>query len=236
MENGSIKLEKIMGIVGVREEVVQARLFVVSSKDRGIKKLDLAGLTPKARADKLHKWGKDDRFVAVIETGDQLFVHAHAKHAVRLQGIEELSIDGKKATVKALTDEEAEQLSAVGQAFEEYVLEEEKGAKATPDTGSVREIRQFFAPQKLISDTMQRNFVIMSMQITNGQVVLNCLHQMSKAQREAQAEKRDAENSADIIDGILAKQRLKREKDTKIVKDIQLEQDLSRIEQIRGEF
>lgn len=235
MEIDRINLEKIRGIVGAQEGVVQATLFVISAKDRGIKKLDLVGLTPKERADKLHKWGQQDRFVAVIEIGDQMFAHAHAKHAERLQGIEELSIDGKKVTVKALTDEEAEQLSAVGEAFEEFVLEEEKGAKETPDTGSVREIRQFFAPKALISDKMQSHFVILSMQVLNGQMILNCQYQLSKAQRQEQAEKRDDERRADIIDGIRKKDILKREINTKIVKEIQLEQDSARIDQIRSE-
>src|SRR5262245_17108886 len=120
---GEIKkaaIEQFMGPIAEDQFNVKVSLFVVSTKNQRLKQINLDHLSPDERAAKLHKWGKDHRYVAVIEMGDMIFAHTHAKHAEQLQQIEDLSLDGKKITVKALTDEDAARLSAVGEAFEEH--------------------------------------------------------------------------------------------------------------------
>src|SRR5436309_488931 len=94
-------LEKIMGPIAAGEQEVKVSLFIASKKDPRLKKLDLdPSLSPAQRAEKLRKWAQDHRFVAVIEMGDKVFAHAHAKYAEQLKNQQDLAIDGKKVSVK----------------------------------------------------------------------------------------------------------------------------------------
>lgn len=229
-------LEKMMGPMAEGE--VNVSLFVVSAKHPRLKKLDLdPHLSPEKRAEKLHKWAQQHRFVAVIEIGDQMFAHTHANYADKLQGIEELSIGGKKVTIKALTDEEAEQLSSVGEAFEQYVLDEAKEEEKPAEASDVQirsEARQFLATQKLVSDQMHMNFVIASMQNVPGKVILDCLRLFSEARREAEKQKKEDQRRADIKEEVIRKDILKREIKTQVLKGEQLEQQQEHIDQTRG--
>lgn len=208
-------IEKIIGPMAVTEGEINVSLFIVSAKQPRLKKLNLdPQLSPEKRAEKLHKWAQQHRFVAVIEIGDQMFAHANADHAEKLQGIQDLSINGKKVTVKALTDEESEQLSAFGEAFEQYVLDEaaaENKPTEAPDVQIRFAARQFLASQKLVSDEMQMNYVIAAMKNIPGQVILNCLQKMSEARREADKQKKEDDRRYDIKEQQIKKDILKRE-------------------------
>ena len=93
-------------------------LFVYS---KGLKKIDLDHLSPVDRRAKLQNLAKDSRFVAVVEKGDTLFAFASTKLAEQLQGQQDLSIDGKRVSVKGLSDSEYDRLSEVGRAIESYI-------------------------------------------------------------------------------------------------------------------
>jgi hypothetical protein len=96
-------------------------LFVYSNKSSKLKRLDLAELSPEKRVEKLKNWGKDNRFVAVVERGDAVFAFTSARNAEQLAGQSDLSIDGKKVSVKKLSDSEYERLSEVGQEIEKFL-------------------------------------------------------------------------------------------------------------------
>ena len=78
----------LAGIIGSIEGTgeVTVSLFIMLSKSSRLKKLDLdPNLSREERAEKLHKYAQQHRFVAVIEKGDQVFAHAHAEHAEKLR-------------------------------------------------------------------------------------------------------------------------------------------------------
>lgn len=233
-------IENIMGPIGEGQQV-NVSLFIVSAKHPRLKKLDLdPHLSPEARAKKLHKWAQEHRFVAVIAMGDKVFAHANADYAAKLQGMKDLSIDGKKVSVKELTAEESDQLSSVGEAFEQYLLQEseEEEAAGKPEKAVLEpgrfEVRQFLSSQKLVSDQMHMDYVIASMQNVPGQVILNCLRQMSEARREAEKEKKEDEKRSDIKGQQIKKEILKREIIEGEIKGSQLKQDAVRVNKIRS--
>jgi hypothetical protein len=209
MQLDKIILEKIMGPIAEGDKEIKISLFIVSKKDPRLKKLDLnPNLSPEQRAEKLHKWAKDHRFVAVIEMGDQVFAHVHAKYVKQLENREDLSIEGKKIAVKALTDEEASQLSTVGATFEEYLLkkpeekiEKEKSEEKERDLDPyLYTSRQFLAVTTLISDQMQMSRVIARMQNIPGEVILACLKRFEQARREEEIQKEEDAKHARIIE------------------------------------
>jgi hypothetical protein len=187
-------IEKFMGPIAEDHLDLKVSLFVVSSKNKRLKKLNLENLAPEERSKKLHQWGQEHRFVLVIEKGDMVFAHTHNKHAEQLQGIEGLSLNGKNVAVKALTDEEAGRLSKVGEAFEENVLEEVEEEK---EEGKVEEkrkaeshltrtpVRQYFAEKQLVSDEMYSHHLIESLVRNNlGKIIIRTLQQFNEARRE----------------------------------------------------
>lgn len=213
-----VDFEKIMGnsLTGNDSEM-KISLFIVSKKDPRLKKLELGKLNREQRAEKLHKWAQDYRFVAVIEMGDTIFAHTHAKFAEQL-GQKEISIEGKKVTVKSLSDEEANQLSIVGQTFEEYVLKESEEEKTEGKDSSKEHmsafrstIRQYFAENRLVSDQMWMKHVIARMENIPGQIILECLRRIDEARREQEKQKAADEKYFDIKKQDIKKTILKEE-------------------------
>jgi hypothetical protein len=199
MEINKKVLEKIMGPIVEGDQEIKVSLFIASKKNPRLKKLNLEkAISPEDRAAKLHKWAQDNRFVAVIEMGDKVFAHAHANVAERL-GKQDLAIDGKKVSVKALSEEESKQLSIVGEAFEEFVLQvpEEKEEKENKEeahaqyTGSISSIRQYLAESRLVSDQMHMHYLIARMQNIPGEVILDCLRRFNEALREEKKRKEE---------------------------------------------
>lgn len=205
-------IEQFMGPIAEDQFKVKVSLFVVSKKNQNFKKIDLENLTPEQRAAKLHKWAQEHRFVAVIEMGDMIFAHAHGKHVERLEGIEQLSLNGKKVTVKALTDQDAERLSAVGEAFEEHVVQnleeksvekKEKFDKEDVDdssTGRHPIAREYLAKNRLVSDQLQMHFLLDQM-VKNklGKIITNCIQQYNEARRQEQKQQEAEYQHTEII-------------------------------------
>lgn len=226
---------KITGPLSV-EAKLSVSLFVVSNKDSRLKKLSLEGLSPEERITKLQKWAEQNRFVAVVALGDQIFAHVSGHHAEKLKD-KDLSIGGKKVTVKALTDEQTEELSAIGKAFEEYLLEEtgEEKEKENHDRRLSRpEIQQFFANKRLISDKMPMDYLIAMMKNVPGQVILKCLQELNEARREAEEEKRADEKRADIKEQVIRKEIIKKEVGAQELKAKTLKQDAEQVNKTRG--
>lgn len=194
-------LEKIGNPVSVGGDF-QISLFVVSKKTPRLKKLDLdTHLTSKQRAEKLHKYGQENRFVAVIEMGDQVFAHANAKYAEQLQNKDDLTINGKNVSVKALSDEDYDQLSMIAAAFEESIHQETENSEIDAETPA---IRQFFSKHRLVSDQMFTDHMIV--RNFSDQVVLKFLRQVNESLLEAARQRRADNRIADIQNDELKKE------------------------------
>lgn len=232
-------VEKIMGPIGHEEATVA--LFVVAKNSGRLKALTFdPGVSPEERARKLHKWAEQHRFVALIVAGQEAYAHANAAYVQQLEGVQE--VEGRKLTVRALSDEESDQLAAVGEAFEEYVLEnqeEEKTHEESETSHRHLEVRQFFATQSLVSDDMHMNFIIASLQNIPSKVILNCLKQFSEARREDEKQRKADERRQEIFEQELAKdiskRRIKKEAiESQDKKQRHLQQDLEHIDFVRG--
>lgn len=154
-------LEPFMGPIGPIPSEASAFLFIISTKNQRLKKIDLDHLNPIERKEKLKKWGKELRFVAVIEKADQVFVHLHETRAEQFKNQADLTFKGKKITVESLTDKQAEELAIVGQAFEQYLAKQDEKKEVGKDSGQGLESltgffpNEFFAFKNLICDKTQ---------------------------------------------------------------------------------
>ncbi len=236
--------EKIMGPVGSVDLDIKVSLFIVSKKDPRLKKLDLSGLTPQQRVEKLQKWAQNHRFVAVIQMGDQVFAHANAQVAEKLES-KGVSLDGKKVAIKALTDEESEKLAAVGKAFEEYAIaeakEEEKTEKQKDRERRSQAISREYAA--LINDPARFHEyidrVIARMDNVPGQVILQCMKRFEEARREEQKQaEADAKHYRIVEDEIkkgIKKEEIKKEEIVaKAQQQSHVGEDAQRVNRIRG--
>lgn len=176
-------------------------LFLVSKKSPRLKKLNLENLS----AAKLKLYGQEHRFILVIEKGDIVFAHAHAKHAEQLEKAEGLSLDGREVIIKALSDEDAEQVTAIGEAFEDHVLnhiekkegEIEEEVRQAPSQSAPR--RQYLAKNRLISDEVHTHFIIEQMVKRNlGRLISDCMKRFQEA-REEWKKQQEADNKFDNI-------------------------------------
>jgi hypothetical protein len=175
---------------------VKVSLFLVSKKSPRLKKLNLENLSPEERAAKLNSVGQENRFVLVIQKGDVVFAHAHSKHAAGLQKSDDLSLDGRKVLVKVLSDEDAEQVAAIGAAFDEHVLDQleekiEKKLKEEDDEVSQHTHKQpmsrqqYLAKKTLISDEVHSHFLVKQMTERNlGQLITECMKRYQEARAE----------------------------------------------------
>lgn len=186
-------------------------LFVVSIKHPGLKKLDLSHLNHEQRSAKLHKWAEQHRFVAVIESGDKVFAQVHAHHMAKLQEMGELSIEGKKVTVQALTDEEYAEFAELCQSLEDEAglstLEDQADA---PYPAGIPENQRVTARERL-NPNARMGVVIAATKKILSDVILNCLQEFSKARREAELERKEDQKRSDIKQQIIRKEILKKE-------------------------
>jgi len=231
-----MNLEPILGPRGPRHEEAKYSLFIVSAKAPRLKKVDLRGLSSEERAEKLHRWAKDHRFVAVIETSQMVYAHAHADFAAQLQG-QNLSINGKNVSVKALTEEDSEKLSIVGETFEDFVREhpEEDVVEKEQAPSSLYQSRQYFASRYLLSDEMRIDYFIAQMENIPHKIIIAALQRMNDVQREIakrQEEKaiQDDQRRSEIRQTIIRKEMLKDE-----IKEEQIERQNQKLDWIEEE-
>lgn len=238
-------VEKFLGPIAEDQMQIKVSLFVTSSKNQRLKKLNLERLTPEERAAKLHKWGQQHRFVAVVEMGDMVFANVHEKHAKQLRGLEDLTLNGKKVTVRDLTNEEADQLAAVGEAFEEYALQESEKEKKEEKEGSSfngRSMpREYLSKNRLISDQMHSNHLIGLMAKNRiGTIILNCMQKFNEAQREEKKQKEADDKyfdtkKSEIKKGVLREEIKQGEIKSQEQKQTIIEEDSQRINRLRAE-
>ncbi|WP_068468262.1 hypothetical protein [Candidatus Protochlamydia phocaeensis] len=205
---------------------VKVSLFVISKKSPTLKLLNLEGLSPEKRLEKLRKVAQDNRFVAVVEKGDVLYAHVSPQFAERLSTAQDLSINGKKVAVKALSESEYERLAVVGETFEDYIrlnpeegLQEEKNRQedSRDRRNSGRSyVRQYFAKENLLSDVLKMDLMILQMRNIPEKIKLAFLQKMNEMQREIDRRKREeaaknADKKYDILQTDLRKRIVKEE-------------------------
>ncbi len=204
MEINPEVLNKILGPIKFGdEEAIKISLFIASNKSPGLKKLDLTNLTPEKRAEKLHRWAEGHRFVAVIEMSDKIYAHAQAGFAEKLKGRQDLTVNGKKVEVNALTEEQYQRLSAVGEAFEEYLLltpqEEQKNEELVSESrDNLTFLRQYFSRNWIPTEYKNIDAFIARMENVPHKVIMNFLRRMSEMQREIEEQKKEQEEQRDI--------------------------------------
>jgi len=215
MEINKAAIREFMEFIGKEEQSVVS-LFVVSSKNHRLKKLDLAHFTPEKRAEKLHQWGQEQRFVAIIEMGDMVFAYASVEQAKQLQLQEALSLNGKRVTVKALTEEESKQLSIVGETlFEEYRSEKNSQNIKEKERASFEIVdaqRQNLPSKVSVSDRIQMHTLI-NLIVKNhlSTIITNSWQKYMEAQREWRKQKEADDQSFDIKRNEIKKEILKSE-------------------------
>lgn len=215
-------------------DIGKVSLFRVSSKNSGLKKINLESLTLEERSEKLKMWGKEHRFVLVIEKGDIVFAHTHAKYAEQLQNLDALSLNDRKVKVVALSEEQASHVSAIGIAFEEYVLGEEEVEEKNEELLEKNHDAQMKMdrPQSKVQVTVpkdqgQTRFLITQMVKMNlGSMISQCLKRFQEARQELkQQEKEDLkreELKKEVIQYTVKKGQIQeKELKTKIIKDLQ---------------
>lgn len=225
---------------------VKVSLFVVSDTDSRLTRLDLGKLTSKERAAKLREFAEQSRFVAVIEMGDMVFAHAHAKYAAQLQGMTDLTLDGRKMTVKTLSDDESAQLSAIGEAFEKHVMNKDEeisqaAGNKDHDLASQTMPRQYHARTRLVSDqTNPTQFLIQQMfQRDLGKIITECMRKYSEEQRELQKIHEAEDRRSDIQRTVIKRDILRDDVKTDEIKRQELkhtiiDEDAQHFDQTRG--
>lgn len=207
IRNGAI--DNILPPAGLFAADVSVNLFVASKGLNRLKKINLADLTPEQQTDKLHKWVKNNRFVAVIEQGDVVYAFASPQIAGGLQN-QALTVNDKVVTVKELSDEDSDRLSVIiGETFSDFnhhnLMEEiQEDHKRDEISRERREharasIREYFASAELVSDLMKIDYLILQMRNLPTKVVQAVLRKMQEMRRAEEKRKKEDAIQDDIV-------------------------------------
>ena len=78
----------------------------------------------------------------------------------------------------------------MGEALEDFVLKEEEESQTPAEFIPQMAVRQLLAEHALIGKQKHMDVVIAALRNVPGQVILNCLRQMSEARREMEKQKK----------------------------------------------
>lgn len=199
----NIKIEamnQILSPLGLQGSDIAVSLFIVSKRAPRLKRLDLGELSSDEKVTKLRKWAQDNRFVAVVERGEVAYALASPQFAESLQNQPDLSINGKKVAVKALTETEVERLSSIGEAFEECLKvspeeelqeESEDRSKEQQEAVSRQQLREYLARAALLSDAIKMDYLILQMQNIPEKIKLAFLRKMQEMNRLIERRKKE---------------------------------------------
>lgn len=213
------KIVNFAPIAGTSEEP-RVSLYIISRTlgKANLKKLDLAKLSPEEREKKFRKWAEEKRFAAVVEIGNRFIAHTNAKFHGTLDQ-ENLTLDGKKVdniTFQALNEDEYDQLSLIGQAFEHYLLENEQLVEKEEEEHDHsisfhQAIREYLTKSSLMSDRMHMNYLIARFENVPRQVILNFLRRMNEDRIAEQRQKEKDDKNYKIKQQEIQKEILKEE-------------------------
>lgn len=169
-----------VSLVEGKSQELSFTLHIVSKKGSKIKELD-----PQWNEE---QWvNKKARLVVIATIGQEMFALTHAQHAVKL---DDLAIEGKKVSVKALTAEEAQQLAEAVEMFviSASAVEQEEDPKVTKP--AVFRSRQaglhafVYDKNKLVSYETQTVTFLARMKNEVAEIILDCLKRMDETRRE----------------------------------------------------
>jgi hypothetical protein len=202
----NISLDSVLGMLNhpfnSSDVDVTVNLFVASKNGR-LKKIDLS-----QHLGKIEKWAKDNRFVAVVENGNQVFAWASPQIVASLKQQGELKIEGKQITYQELSDDDSEKMSVVAMEALNLVEDSEKDettqAKSSSDETTKSFVREYLA--KISTTSLPKTLLIDSLiyQMANiqGKQVLKFLQQMQEIRNEQERRKKEDEirNEAKAMD------------------------------------
>lgn len=175
--------ENIVGPLAVGQTV---SLFVISSNCQRLKKLNLEGLTPEERANKLKKFAQENRFVAVVESGDKVFAHAQAQRVSQLEKLEDLTLNGKKVTLHSLNDEEAQLLAKMGEELEDSQSVEDSNSKSESSTVVNSKKNLTVIEQNATSPYQSILLTQFVFKLKFSKIIDDCLEKFREARKEEQ--------------------------------------------------
>jgi hypothetical protein len=129
------------------DQPIEVSLYIISTTHLSIKQIDLKHLSLEKRLAKLQKWAKGDRFVAIIEKGDQVYAHVSPRVAKALEEKHQsLNFHGKEVEIKSLSEESYKSLSKISEAFidllarelDQGVQKDEKESPRLPVSQSIK--------------------------------------------------------------------------------------------------
>lgn len=202
-----IAIENFMGPISGQIKDDQAplviSLFVVSSKNQRLKALCLDHLTSEDRRNKLHQWGKENRFVLVIEKGDQVYAHVQAQRAEELKNREDITINNKKVTVQTLSEDDSALLNSICEEYEKFAIKKEEKSQEGEQFSEFNS--SFFSYDHLtdllghITSSKMIESIKFSFQSQMKKIIDNCMERFKEARREEQERVDKEQKLRDII-------------------------------------
>lgn len=184
---------------------IQVSLFVVSKNNPRLKKLDLSGLRSEQRLQKLRQLAEENRLVAVIQIGNEVFAHAHKNMSKQLESQKDLTINGKAVSVKTLNEEEYQQLAQM--ALEESSAKDDQEVEKEKEHGdksmsfsSYSSTRYAFGVKS--GHPLRVDHVIARIKLSVDQILLNVIRRMEEVrqeQKEAEMEQKYFETRKEHI-------------------------------------
>ncbi|MFI0434938.1 MAG: hypothetical protein ACH350_04315 [Parachlamydiaceae bacterium] len=182
-------------------------LFIVCENHSRLKKLNLDHLSPEERSAQLKIWGKEHRFVLVIEKGDTVFAHAHSKYAAQLQNLDDVSLNNRKIQVvlKTLSDQEADLIAAIGEQFEKHVLLVVDNEVDDDNAGQYTVKPDMFAPARAVEEELSvvhslspSLFAVQKIKHDFSALILKCLKELERERTELKERLKADEKYFDI--------------------------------------
>lgn len=169
----------------------ELNFFSVSKNSLSLKKLDINALSQ----EKLRKLTEELRVVAVIQIGETTFAYVN-KYAKVLENQQDLSIDGKRVSVKTLTEKEYEELYALllAEADAEKKGKEDGAKKFSANHPLTQEQSGKLLVQKnLKTDWKPIDTLIFKIKNIEHNIILKLLRKFNEDRRELEKQKQQDE-------------------------------------------
>lgn len=194
----------------------KASLYIVSSNNSSLKHLRLQNFSSENRDD-LQKWGKENRFIFVVEVGNKIFAHMHKDYAQHEQLLKDPIFEKKCVSIHTLSDEEAAMLADQIHAMVEKILETElkpdKKENIRPKENKIllKDPNGVSLSKSDSHSSANQHNIILKFKNKLAELTLNLIRKQNEERRESAKEddKRDLEKK--IIKDEIAHDYLKRD-------------------------
>ncbi len=164
------------------EEANQISFFVICPNQPRLKKLNLGDLS----SESLKLIATEHRLILVVEKGEAIFAHAHEKYIESIQLSDELSLSGKKITLKTLTDEEAEKLAAVASILGQQTAPAEEAAKTSTQDRDRSAVNCSLKQKKVVATFSHLSFSSIERKVKTAvqDIIKACLKRFEEERKE----------------------------------------------------